>query len=174
MQRECLKALARRLDADTAERLEEIGQALHDGARELQSQCAENMSGLQDVPSNALMDRIVAKIRVRIEYVTWLKAPNVGAWVERLRTIFIQSALTRMDRLVAIAHEIAHALRGRAPHDEIWYLTLVLLIPRGVLNELPEGRVICAGSLIEVCTWTPPYWAAEARALALSQMHEAA
>lgn len=153
---------------DTAERIEQLGESIHSAVLEFQPSLASappaNVTGLIDVNPRTTFDRIAEMLCIRVDTVDWLDPSTLALWVEFAATILLSRALRSLERALMLAHELAHERFRRAPHREVLYLTLALLLPRSLLALLPPGRVVTGMALQRVCPWPVPIELCEARA----------
>ncbi len=163
---ELLRVPLRLPDADTAEAIEQAAEAIHAGVRAYAPiiQPAANLTGLAESSPRTTFDRIAEMLRLRVCSVPWLDSDTLALWVELAATIFVSSALRYLERALMLAHALAHERRPRAPHREVLYLTITLLLPRSLLDELPEGRPVTGKALQDACPWPVPIEICEARA----------
>lgn len=163
---------------DTAERIEQLGESIHSAVLEFRPSIAQeppaNITGLIDVNPRTTFDRIAEMLCIRVETVDWLDAVTLAMWVEFAATIFLSRSLRSIERALMLAHELAHERFRRAPHREVLYLTLALLLPRSLVALLPPGKPISGLALQRVCPWPVPIELCEARAQMFRQAECAA
>lgn len=177
--RELTLVQARGVDPDTANAIERAAIELHVALLGFQSFAAEapaNLTGLAETNPRTTFDRIAEMLRVKVESVDWLDGEDgtLACWVELAATIYLARSLRALERALMLAHELAHERRRKAPHREVLYLTLALLLPRSLVALLPPGRVITGGALQRVCPWPVPIDVCEARAAMLERAERAA
>ena len=136
-------------------------------------QPAANLTGLAESSPRTTFDRVAEMLRLSVRPVPWLDGDTLALWVELAATIFVSSALRYLERALMLAHELAHERRRQAPHREVLYLTICMLLPRSLLFEIPEGRPITGKSLQDACPWPVPLEICEARAALLRRARAA-
>ena len=175
--RELTLVQARELDPDTAEAIECAAIELHVALQHftsIVSEPAANLTGLAETNPRTTFDRIAEMLRVTVESVDWLDDDTLACWVEVAATIYLARSLRALERALMLAHELSHERRRRAPHREVLYFTLSLLLPRSLVALLPPRRVITGGALQRVCPWPVPIKVCDARAVMLQRAEEAA
>ncbi|MDP3275643.1 MAG: hypothetical protein Q8Q09_10640 [Deltaproteobacteria bacterium] len=158
-----------RVEPETASALEATADALHAGVA---SYCAcayapQSLSEFAEMNPRTTFDRVAEMLRIHTETVDWLDASTLALWCEATATILLSRSLRSTERALMLTHELAHERRRRAPHREVLYLTLALLLPRYLLEKIPTGRVVTGFGLQRVCPWPVPFELCEARAAAL-------
>lgn len=163
---ELLRVPLRLPDPDTAEAIERAAEAIHAGVRAFapELEAPANITGLALVNPRTTFDRIAEMFRVRVRAVPWLDDDTLALWVEFAATILVATTLRYIERALMLAHELAHERRRRAPHREVLYLTICMLLPRSLIEEIPEGRPITGKALQDVCPWPVSLELCEARA----------
>jgi hypothetical protein len=169
----------RAIDPDTAEAIERAAIELHAAVMNfapITLEAPANLTGLADTNPRTTFDRIAEMLRITVESVDWLDDGDdtLACWVEVAATIYLARSLRALERALMLAHELAHERRRRAPHREVLYLTLALLLPRSLVALLPPGRMIAGASLQRVCPWPAPIDLCNARAVMLRRQEEAA
>ena len=123
-----------------------------------------------DTPGTTL-DRLAATLRQTVRGISWLPEDRCALWVEALSEIWLRP-LAAAPRLLALAHECCHVRLRSAPHAEVWYLTLALLVPSARVALIPARRSITAESLAAVSLWPTPYEILALRATILRRAEE--
>lgn len=162
-----LRLVSSRLpDTDTAEAIEQIAEAIHAGVRVYAPSLdvPASLTGLAEVNPRTTFDRIAEMLRLRVLAVEWLDDATLALWVEFAATIFVARVLRSIERALMLAHELAHERRRKAPHREVLYLTLALLLPRSLLDDLPQSRPVTGAALRDICPWPVPLALCEVRA----------
>lgn len=164
-------------ETDTAEDIEELAVTLHAAVQEYQPLLTErpaNLTGLAEANPRTTFDRIAEMLRIRVITVDWLDSGTLALWLELAAVIAVARSLRSMARAMMLAHELAHERRRNAPHREVLYLTLALLLPRSLLDQLAYGAPITGGALRRICPWPVPLEVCEARAIVLRAAERAA
>lgn len=163
---ELLRVPARLPDPDTAEAIERAAEEIHAGVRAYapQLQAPANLTGFAEMNPRTTFDRIAEMFCVRVRTVPWLDDDTLALWVELAATILVAITLRYIERALMLAHELSHERRRNAPHREVLYLTICMLLPRSLLDEIPDGRPVTGKALQEVCPWPVPIEVCEARA----------
>lgn len=99
----------------------------------------------------------------------------LGAYFRAQNLIIVQKDLWPTVRSTVVSHECGHgALVEGAPHGEVWYLALALLMPRCLTERIPDRRPITCEALLQVCPWDVPLWVARLRASLLRRLEAVA
>lgn len=159
-----------RVPPDTAEALERIADRLHRRAAAIVMEDLTANDG-ELVPTRfvSILDRIAMAIGVEVKEDV-LPGQLLGLYCPFLAAILLHCSLRASVRGPTQAHEVSHAHRPTAPHDEIWYLALAILVPNSVVEAL-GGRPIRESSLVQACPWHVPHWAATKRAALLRRIN---
>lgn len=167
----------RPIEPDTAEAIERAAEELHAAVfafRSFVTDAPANPIGLGESNPRTTFDRLAEMLRLTVESVDWLDDDTLAVWVEIVATIYLARSLRALERALMLAHELAHERRRKAPHREVLYLTLALLLPRSLLALLPADRPVTASALQRACPWPVPLEICQTRAEMLARAEQAA
>ncbi|MFO0563834.1 MAG: hypothetical protein U0269_37765 [Polyangiales bacterium] len=120
------------------------------------------------------IDRVAEALGIRLEE-DEMPALLLGIYFRAQNLIIVNNALRPIVRTTVVSHECGHgALAAGAPHGEVWYLALALLIPRCLTERIPDERPITCEALLQVCPWDVPLWVARVRAQLLRRLEAVA
>lgn len=159
---------------DIAEYLEERANALTLQAEALSAEPANREPVANDGPMQLrrpvwTIDRLAQVLNLRL---VEEKMPSLvlGAFVRAQQLVIVQPDLRPDVRTIVVPHECSHgALHPRAPHAEVWYLALAMLLPQRLVERLPPGRMPTAAALVQLVPYRVAAWAADTRARILQR-----
>lgn len=159
---------------DIAEYLEERANALTLRAEALSAEPANREPAANDGPMQLLrpvwtIDRLAQVLNLTLVE-EQMPRLILGAFVRAQQLILIQPDLRPDVRTVVVPHECSHgALHPRAPHAEVWYLALAMLLPQRLVERLPPGRVPTAAALVQLVPYRVAAFVATTRARILAR-----
>jgi hypothetical protein len=159
---------------DIAEYLEERADDLTLRAEVLSTEPANREPVANDGPMQLLRPVWTIDRLAQVLNLTLVEEPLprlvLGAFVRAQQLVIVQPDLRPDVRTVVVPHECGHgALHPRAPHAEVWYLGLAMLLPRRLLERLPPGRAPTAAALAQLVPYRVAAWAAETRSRILTR-----
>jgi hypothetical protein len=174
MERDCETAFAD-MPSDIAEALEDRADAIWRKAFQISLPLLPaNDRELVSTTPRWPIDRVAEALGIRLEE-DEMPALLLGLYFRVQNLIIVNNSLHPLVRTTVVSHECGHgALAEGAPHWEVWYLALALLIPRCLIERIPDRRRITPEALLQVCPWDVPLWVARVRARLLRRLEAVA